>query len=661
MKYLLSILFFLFISLKFNAQVVRCATDSIHAANMQNAEFAAQYQQKVLAVQGYLDHVESDQNRADCDNILLIPVAVHFQGMGAGFDMACATSMAVDQINILNNDYAGTNSDISNWNALNPTIWPNINNGESCIQFCLATLNHPAGFSLTDGEDAVTINQTSGDFNASWAGYINFYVRSIGGGVLGYSPLGGNGNGDGVTCEVTAFSSVSCGGNTVNAPFDLGRTVSHELGHYFLLNHPWDGMGSGCSSSDGVADTPVSGVPTFGCPPNTTITCVEPILWPTYMEYCDDQCLFMFSQGQVDRMETYINSNLSGLLNSTASTCIEALCTDFEVASSFTSESCAGNDGAIVLAATGGTEPYLYSINGGTSTSNQGNFNFLSAGTYQIEVTDSSGCLHNETIVLEQLPAAVNLVNIQNTFCGSDSGSVEVSIADAGVFQYSIDGEVSFQDSPIFEDLSAGVYEIVAQSGNCAGSLGFEIEDIIDFTVDIISLKPVNCPLFNNGSISLKPSGGQPEFSYVLDNFIPSNNGFFGDLIAGKHIVNITDARGCNIELDFEVNKNFAVIGEDCPCTIFTPNAITANVDGLNDLFGVIPTCPVANFQLKIYDRWGKKVFETYDYKEKWNGGSNNYYVPNGIYNYTLIYQWGEAFDVSVEVKTESGIVHVLR
>ena len=128
----------------------------------------------------------SESGAVDCATPLIIPVAVHFQN--TGIPEACAIDMALDQIQILNNDFAATNADISEWYTQQPAIWPNINNAESCIQFCLATSDHPAG-SASLSDYAVTIDQTTGDFNAAWSGYMNIWVRDIG--PLGYSPLGG--------------------------------------------------------------------------------------------------------------------------------------------------------------------------------------------------------------------------------------------------------------------------------------------------------------------------------------------------------------------------------------------------------------------------------------------------------------------------------------
>ena len=353
MRTLLASLAFCFLLLPFshvNAQR-SCATDSVHAHMMGLAGYADVFQAKVNAVN------QASENALECATPLIIPVAVHFQN--TGIPEACAIQMALDQIQILNDDFAATNSDIDDWYAQQPTIWPGINNAESCIQFCLATSDHPSGFGLTEGDYAVTIDQTTGDFNSAWSGYLNFWVRDLSGGILGYSPLGGSGNGDGVACTTSAFSSVSCGGNTISSAFNLGRTITHEVGHYLLLNHPW--ANGGCSSNDNVADTPVTSEPIFGCPSGQSIVnCTEPVLWPSYMDYCNDACLFMFSAGQVTRMENYVTSSLQNLLNNAVTACqdpCESLCGCTDPGACNYDASAANDDGSCDYSCQGCTDP----------------------------------------------------------------------------------------------------------------------------------------------------------------------------------------------------------------------------------------------------------------------------------------------------------------
>jgi hypothetical protein len=97
-------------------------------------------------------------------------------------------------------------------------------------------------------------------------------------------------------------------GNTGTAapPFGLGRTATHEVGHWLNLFHIWGDDGQGCSGSDGVDDTPNQAGSNGGCPTFPHITCnngPNGDMFMNYMDYTDDACMFMFTQGQVDRME----------------------------------------------------------------------------------------------------------------------------------------------------------------------------------------------------------------------------------------------------------------------------------------------------------------------------------------------------------------------
>jgi len=171
---------------------------------------------------------------------------------------------------------------------------------------------------LTNGQPAVTINQTTGDQNSAWAGYLNIYVQ-FGTGVLGYAPLGGSGNGDGVVIEGTAFGAGSqCGNIGAQAPYNLGRTTTHEVGHYLLLDHIW---GNGCGQDDLVADTPNSQSEYYDCPNVGASSCGSTDMHMNYMDYTNDACMYMFSAGQITRSENYVTSNL-GNLTSNASNVI---------------------------------------------------------------------------------------------------------------------------------------------------------------------------------------------------------------------------------------------------------------------------------------------------------------------------------------------------
>lgn len=275
--------------------------------------YRLQHEQKLQRMENATNQLRGARD----GNTIVLPMAVHFQRLkGKNYDKNCLIALAQDQIDILNQDYGGYNVDISNWVNGASSAFPGVSNGESVIQFCLATTNHPSGYGLVEGEPAVTFNQTSGDFVSDFSGYINIFVRGIS--YLGYSPYGGNGNGDGVVIDDNAFGSGSgCGSVSPNAPYNLGRTLTHELGHFLLLNHIWGPGGqstANCNDSDLVDDTPNQSRSYGGCPTIGASSCGSTDMHMNFMDYTNDACMYMFSAGQTDRMETYVSSNLGNVV-----------------------------------------------------------------------------------------------------------------------------------------------------------------------------------------------------------------------------------------------------------------------------------------------------------------------------------------------------------
>ncbi|NLT54841.1 MAG: zinc metalloprotease, partial [Actinomycetales bacterium] len=137
--------------------------------------------------------------------------------------------------------------------------------------------------------------------------YLNLWVCQLGGGLLGYAQFpGGPAETDGVVVTHTAFGSTG----TATAPFDLGRTTTHEVGHWLNLRHIWGDDGTGCHGSDFVDDTPNQGGPNTGRPTFPSISCdngPDGDLFMNYMDYVDDAAMMMFTHGQVTRMQVALD------------------------------------------------------------------------------------------------------------------------------------------------------------------------------------------------------------------------------------------------------------------------------------------------------------------------------------------------------------------
>ncbi|MCZ4407662.1 M43 family zinc metalloprotease [Cryomorphaceae bacterium 1068] len=641
----------------------RCHTNQYHEQMMQDPDFAEAHEQKMENIRQWLK-VNKDESKMDCDEILYIPVAVHFQNSGGtsiGVTAACAEEMALSQIAAINADYAATNTDITKWEDSQGT-WPGINNKESCIQFCLATLNHPVGSGIAEGDYAITIDEYDEIENIpEWSGYMNWYVRDMAN-PLGFSPLGGTGNGDGVVCGLPYFGTSNCNG-TLSGQFNLGRTITHEVGHYLSLSHPFD-SGDCVTDGDGVADTPLTDQATFGCFPDgeVIVNCTDPVLWPTYMEYCDDACLYMWTEDQVIQMEAHVNANLQNLLGNATTVCEDAACLGKDLNITVSQETCLnGTDGSIALQLVGGADPIEYSFNGGQSFQANSTLPNLAAGRYDVTVIDASGCELIDSVFLSREVPPIDITSITNSFCGNPDGSVFAEVDYPDVFEYNLGS--GWQDTAFFDGLISGPYILsVRNDAGCTNNIDVVINDDTDLNLAIERIRPVNCPLFDNGLIDANLRNGVPPFEFRLNGEDPKPNGFYENLSTGLYTLSVEDQRGCKENYDFAINISFANIADDCPCEVFIPNAMTpGGNDALNNTFKPIPSCPITDYTFQVFNRWGDIVFESRNIEEVWNGGDGDYFGQNQLYFYKMTYRWGEERNESLELQQKTGFITVLR
>ncbi len=146
--------------------------------------------------------------------------------------------------------------------------------------------------------------------------YLNIWVCQLRGGLLGYAQFPAQfaaaPETDGVVIKHTAFGTIG----TAEAPFNGGRTATHEIGHWLNLFHIWGDDGTGCSGTDFVDDTPNQAGPNFGRPAIPKVSCgnePEGDMFVNFMDYTNDAVMGMFTAGQVLRMSATLDGTRSGL------------------------------------------------------------------------------------------------------------------------------------------------------------------------------------------------------------------------------------------------------------------------------------------------------------------------------------------------------------
>jgi hypothetical protein len=277
-------------------------------------------------IQSWISNNANHRYQQTLDVFVTVPVVVHVLYQNANQNISDAQILS--QIDVLNTDYAHLNAD----SVITPSVFQPLmaNTG---IQFCMATQD-PSG-NPTSGIErrSVTVSQignTNQYYNYAQGGlsswdhtkYLNFWLCDIdGGGTLGFSYLPGTTGAadDGVVIDPQYWGTLG----TVSAPFNGGRTATHEVGHWFNLEHIW-GDEPACAVDDQVSDTPLQKEDNYGCPsyPQTSQsggrcnTSDSSSMYMNYMDYTDDACMVLFSLGQRDRMQAAVSTSRSGLFTS---------------------------------------------------------------------------------------------------------------------------------------------------------------------------------------------------------------------------------------------------------------------------------------------------------------------------------------------------------
>jgi hypothetical protein len=199
------------------------------------------------------------------------------------------------QIDVLNKDFNAANSDFNSVPALFSGVKANVG-----ISFVLDQVIRKSTTKTSWGTtDAMKKTTSGGLAPTSPTTKLNLWICTIGGGTLGYAQFpGGSSSTDGVAIDSKYLGTTG----TATYPYNLGRTATHEVGHWMNLRHIW---GDATCGSDLVSDTPTHNTANYGVPayPHYSTCSGTPVeMTMNYMDYTDDRGMFMFSNGQKSRM-----------------------------------------------------------------------------------------------------------------------------------------------------------------------------------------------------------------------------------------------------------------------------------------------------------------------------------------------------------------------
>jgi hypothetical protein len=397
-----------------------------------------------------------------------IPVVVHVIRDNSGTQGNLSAALVQSQIDVLNEDYLATAGT------------PGANGTNSEVRFYLATTD-PNGQPTT----GITFDNNSTWFNDSSSSasyhnslawnplkYLNIYSLNLGNGLLGFASIPqqtaiGSAT-DGVHILWSAFGRPAIGG----APYNTGRTATHEVGHYVGLLHTFQG-GCGTSTSPGcyttgdlICDTNPDSANHFGCPTGST-SCGFIVPIQNYMEYTDDTCMTGFTQEQIRRIRCTLENWRTQVWEIFNPTPVNDNCASATLAP-------VGTTAFSTLFSTtdGPDEPALCNVGGFTQISNDVWYKWVSTCTGTATFSLCGASYNTKMAIYVGCPGTTNsALACNDNFCGSSS-QITMNVNQSTLYRVRIGGfNGSTGTGNLVISCSASATGACCLNGTCTGSM----------------------------------------------------------------------------------------------------------------------------------------------------------------------------------------------
>ena len=356
---------------------------------------------------------------------------------------------------------------------------------------------------------------------------------------------------------------------------------------------------------------------------------------------------------------------------------------------------CYGDSIALVAEPYGGTPPYIINC------VNDVNINFditetmLSSGNYTVFVVDSEECEASVSFSISNEPEDLQIMydlsdyNGYNISCfGENDGFIDISVT-GGVGDYSYSWS-NGEDSEDVIDLEAGSYSIVVTDENdCSVVQSIDLVEPLDFTPDIEYVINASCDEESDGMIIIRTLGGNPPFSYTVDNdpevyttydslllvyedlssdLLQYQEDYVEEILITEQDIVLGNLQGNSWHTISILNDDYSCLDDISPVgysiyvgsnddnCLFIPSVFTPNADGINDTWQIYGMELYPNATIKVFNRWGQTVFESNETEYvPWDGTSNIDIIDQEIATYYYV------IDLNIDNKNYNGSVTIKR